>query len=56
LPWIDIHHCAPEASVRPIDLEMYMNEIKCPHCGQSFTIDEAGYSAVFPTVGRPSDN
>lgn len=36
--------------MRPIDLEMYMNEIKCPHCGQSFTIDEAGYADILRQV------
>ena len=23
-----------------------MHEIKCPHCGQTFTIDEAGYADI----------
>lgn len=27
-----------------------MNEIKCPHCGQSFTIDEAGYADILKQV------
>lgn len=27
-----------------------MNEIKCPHCGQSFTVDEAGYAAIVQQV------
>ena len=27
-----------------------MNEIKCPHCGQAFVIDEAGYSAILSQV------
>lgn len=27
-----------------------MNEIKCPHCGQAFTVDEAGYSAILSQV------
>ena len=27
-----------------------MNEIKCPHCGQAFTVDEAGYSAIVSQV------
>ncbi len=27
-----------------------MNEIKCPHCGQSFTVDEAGYAAILSQV------
>lgn len=27
-----------------------MNEIKCPHCGQSFTVDEAGYAAILQQV------
>ena len=27
-----------------------MNEIKCPHCGKSFTVDEAGYSAILSQV------
>jgi hypothetical protein len=29
---------------------MYMNEIKCPHCGKSFTIDEAGYADILRQV------
>ena len=27
-----------------------MNEIKCPHCGKSFTIDEAGYADILRQV------
>ena len=27
-----------------------MNQIKCPHCGQSFTVDEAGYAAILQQV------
>ncbi|MGO1539929.1 MAG: DUF2130 domain-containing protein [Leucobacter sp.] len=27
-----------------------MNEIKCPHCGQAFTIDEAGYADIIKQV------
>ena len=27
-----------------------MNEIKCPHCGKSFTIDEAGYADIVSQV------
>ncbi len=27
-----------------------MNEIKCPHCGQAFTVDEAGFSAILSQV------
>ncbi|MBQ5564758.1 MAG: DUF2130 domain-containing protein, partial [Clostridia bacterium] len=27
-----------------------MKEIKCPHCGQSFTVDEAGYAAILSQV------
>ena len=27
-----------------------MNEIKCPHCGQAFTVDEAGYAAILSQV------
>ena len=27
-----------------------LNEIKCPHCGQSFTVDEAGYAAILSQV------
>jgi len=27
-----------------------MNEIKCPHCGKSFTVDEAGYAAILQQV------
>ncbi len=27
-----------------------MNEIKCPHCGQSFTVDKAGYAAILSQV------
>ena len=27
-----------------------MNEIKCPHCGKAFKIDEAGYAAILKQV------
>ena len=27
-----------------------MNEIKCPHCGKSFTVDEAGYADIVSQV------
>lgn len=27
-----------------------MNEIKCPHCGKAFTIDEAGFAAIVKQV------
>ena len=27
-----------------------MNEIKCPKCGEFFTIDEAGYAAILKQV------
>lgn len=27
-----------------------MNEIKCPHCGQVFTVDESGYAALLNQV------
>ena len=27
-----------------------MNEIKCPNCGQVFSVDEAGYSAILSQV------
>jgi len=27
-----------------------LNEIKCPHCGQSFTVDKAGYAAILSQV------
>ena len=27
-----------------------MNEIKCPHCGEMFTIDEAGFAAILQQV------
>ncbi len=27
-----------------------MNEIKCPHCGKAFTVDEAGYAAILSQV------
>ncbi|MBU3700161.1 MAG: DUF2130 domain-containing protein [Candidatus Kapabacteria bacterium] len=27
-----------------------MNEIKCPHCGKAFTIDEAGYAEIMKQV------
>ena len=27
-----------------------MNEIKCPHCGEAFTVDEAGYAAILSQV------
>lgn len=31
-----------------------MNEIKCPHCGKAFTVDEAGYADILKQV-RDSD-
>ena len=27
-----------------------MNEIKCPHCGKVFQVDEAGYAAILAQV------
>ena len=27
-----------------------MNEIKCPHCGEAFKIDEAGYAEILSQV------
>ena len=27
-----------------------MHEIKCPHCGKAFTIDEAGYADILNQV------
>lgn len=27
-----------------------MHEIKCPHCGKAFTIDEAGYADIVMQV------
>ena len=27
-----------------------MNEIKCPRCGEAFTIDEAGFAAILKQV------
>lgn len=30
--------------------EQDMHEIKCPHCGEAFTVDEAGYSAILDQV------
>lgn len=27
-----------------------MHEIKCPHCGKTFTIDEAGYADIAKQV------
>lgn len=27
-----------------------MNEIKCPHCGKTFTVDEAGYADIVKQV------
>lgn len=27
-----------------------MHEIKCPHCGEAFTVDEAGYAAILSQV------
>ena len=27
-----------------------MHEIKCPNCGKSFTLDEAGYAAILKQV------
>ena len=29
-----------------------MNEIKCPHCGKAFTIDEAGYADILKQVHK----
>ena len=30
--------------------EKNMNEIKCPHCGEAFTIDQAGYADILSQV------
>lgn len=30
--------------------EIHMNEIKCPHCGKTFEIDEASYAAILKQV------
>lgn len=30
--------------------DMAGHEIKCPHCGESFTIDEAGYADIVQQV------
>ena len=30
--------------------ETNMNEIKCPHCGEAFTIDQAGYADILSQV------
>ena len=27
-----------------------MSEIKCPHCGKVFTVDESGYAAIVAQV------
>lgn len=27
-----------------------MNEIKCPHCGKVFQVDESGYAAIVKQV------
>ena len=27
-----------------------MEQIKCPHCGQYFTIDESGYAAIVSQI------
>ena len=27
-----------------------MNEIKCPHCGKAFKVDEAGYADILKQV------
>ena len=27
-----------------------MNEIKCPHCGKSFTVDESGYADIVKQI------
>ena len=27
-----------------------MNEIRCPHCGKAFTVDESGYAAIVQQV------
>ena len=27
-----------------------MNQIKCPHCGEMFTVDESGYAAIVKQV------
>jgi len=37
------NHVAPEGKVN-------MNEIKCPHCGKAFKIDEAGYANILKQV------
>lgn len=33
-----------------------MNEIKCPHCGPTFTIDEAGYADILNQVRNKEFN
>ncbi|WP_022796157.1 DUF2130 domain-containing protein [Bavariicoccus seileri] len=33
-----------------------MNEIKCPHCGKAFTIDEAGYADILNQVRNKEFN
>lgn len=30
--------------------EVYMEQIKCPHCGEYFTIDESGYAAIVSQI------
>ena len=27
-----------------------MHEIKCPHCGENFTVDESGYAEILRQV------
>jgi hypothetical protein len=40
-----------EGSHRPRDpKEAPMHEIKCPHCGRAFTVDEAGYADILKQV------
>lgn len=33
-----------------------MHQIKCPNCGKEFTIDEAIYADIYPTMKKKFDH
>jgi len=45
--WTNVHFTDLPLDERPL---MPTNEIKCPHCGKAFTIDEAGYADIVKQV------
>lgn len=46
---VDVSHYKDESVTDKSSGEsrkVYMSEIKCPHCGQVFTVDESEYQAI----------